>query len=199
MAADILTQRLLLRQWVTADREPFAALNADPLVMEHFPAPLSRADSDGLADRIEATFRTQGFGFWAVEVPGVTSFAGFIGISVPSFDTHFTPCVEIGWRLARTHWNKGYATEGAAAALRYAFRTLHIAEIVAFTAQGNSRSRRVMEKLGMRHDSAGDFNHPLIPAGHPLYRHVLYRIQNPEPPNNHLQPTVAGEMLRRRR
>jgi RimJ/RimL family protein N-acetyltransferase len=189
MAAEILTERLLLRQWVPADREPFAALNADPLVMEHFPAPLSRADSDGLADRIEAKFRTQGFGFWAVEVPTVTPFAGFIGISVPSFETHFTPCVEIGWRLARTHWNMGYATEGAAAALRYAFGTLRLPQIVAFTAPGNSRSRRVMDKLGMRHDPADDFNHPWIPLGHPLCRHVLYRIRNPELTSDDLGPT----------
>ncbi len=195
MGTDILTERLRLRRWVAADREPFAALNADPLVMAHFLAPLSRADSDGLADRIEAKCQAQGFGFWAVEVPGVTSFAGFIGISVPSFETHFTPCVEIGWRLAREHWDQGYATEGAVAALRYGFGTLRLAEIVAFTAPGNSRSRRVMEKLGMHHDPTGDFDHPLIPAGHPLRRHVLYRIHNPELPNNHLQPTAAGEML----
>jgi ribosomal-protein-alanine N-acetyltransferase len=198
MATDILTERLRLRLWVAADREPFAALNADPLVMEHFLAPLSRADSDGLADRIEAKFQAQGFGFWAVEVQGVASFAGFIGISVPSFETHFTPCVEIGWRLAREHWGQGYATEGAAAALRHGFDTLRLAEIVAFTAPGNSRSRRVMEKLGMQLDPVGDFDHPLIPAGHPLSRHVLYRTHNPELPNNHLQPTAAGEMLSRR-
>lgn len=198
MATEILTERLRLREWVAADREPFAALNADPLVMEYFLAPLSRAESDALVDRIEAKCQKFGFGFWAVEVPGVAPFAGFIGISVPSFETPFTPCVEIGWRLAREHWNRGYATEGARAALGYAFCSLHLPEIVAFTARGNARSRRVMEKLGMRHDAHGDFAHPQIPVGHPLRSHVLYRISKPELPNNHLQPTAAGEMLGRR-
>lgn len=192
MAADILTERLRLRAWVPADREPFAALNADALVMEHFLAPLSRSDSDALADRIEAKFKQQGFGFWAVEVPGIVPFAGFIGISVPSFQTHFTPCVEIGWRLARPHWGQGFATEGAAAALHYAFGTLHLPEVVAFTAPGNVRSRRVMAKLGMHYDPAGDFDHPSIPAGHPLCRHVLYRISNPALPNKALEPTPHG-------
>ena len=176
---DILTDRLRLRPWVAADREPFAALNADALVMEHFVATLSRAESDALADRIEAKFEKYGFGFWAVEVPGVVPFAGFIGLSVPSFETHFTPCVEIGWRLAWEHWNRGFATEGATAALQHAFGALQLSEVVAFTAPGNARSRRVMEKLGMRYDPTADFDHPLIPSGHPLCRHVLYRIGNP--------------------
>ncbi len=177
--AVLVTNRLRLRVWRPEDREPFAALNADPLVMEHFVAPLSRAESDALADRIEAKCRAQGFGFWAVEVPGITAFAGFTGLSRPSFETHFTPCVEIGWRLAREHWNRGYATEAAVAALRYAFTHLRLPEVVAFTAPGNLRSRRVMEKLGMRHDGAGDFDHPLIAAGHPRRRQVLYRVANP--------------------
>lgn len=173
--------------------------------MEYFSAPLSRADSDGLADRIEAKFEAQGFGLWAVEVRGVSSFAGFIGLSVPSFETHFTPCVEIGWRLARERWGQGYATEGAVAALRYGFATLGLAEIVAFTAPGNARSRRVMEKLGMQHDVAGDFDHPAIPVEHPLCRHVLYRIHNPNLPHTPVQPTPArpiigsrGDSVRRR-
>lgn len=183
MAADILTKRLRLRTWVAADREPFAALNADAQVMEHFPAPLSRAESDALADRIEAKFQEQGFVFWAVEVPGVVRFARFIGLSVPTFEAHFTPCVEIGWRLARPYWGQGFATEGASATLRHAFGTLNLPAVVAFTAQGNARSRRVMEKLGMHYDLAGDFDHPSIPAGHPLCRHVLYRINRPELPS----------------
>lgn len=192
MATDIVTERLRLRPWTAADREPFAALNADALVMKHFLATLSRDESDALADRIEAKFQKQGFGFWAVEVPGVVPFAGFIGLSVPSFETHFTPCVEIGWRLAREHWNQGFATEGAAAVLRYGFGTLQLAEVVAFTAPGNARSRRVMEKLGMHYDSTADFDHPLIPAGHPLCRHVLYRIGNPALPNKAPEPTLPG-------
>lgn len=184
MTVDLVTERLRLRRWVPADREPFAALNADPLVMAHFPATLSRSESDAVADRIEAKFQQYGFGFWAVEVPGVVPFAGFIGLSVPSFappfESHFTPCVEIGWRLARAHWNQGFATEGATAALRHAFGPLGLSEVVAFTVPGNTPSRRVMEKLGMQRDPADDFDHPLIPQGHPLCRHVLYRIRRDE-------------------
>ncbi|MEZ6056026.1 MAG: GNAT family N-acetyltransferase [Planctomycetaceae bacterium] len=179
MATDISTARLRLRSWVPADREPFAALNADSQVMEHFLAPLSRLESDALVERIEASFQNRGFGLWAVEVLGVAPFVGFIGLSVPSFAAHFTPCVEIGWRLARAYWNQGIATEGAAAVLRHAFGSLHLSEVVSFTASGNLRSRRVMEKLGMHRDATEDFDHPLLPAEHPLCRHVLYRISNP--------------------
>ncbi|MGE0594632.1 MAG: GNAT family N-acetyltransferase [Vicinamibacterales bacterium] len=190
MATDISTARLRLRTWRPADREPFAALNADAQVMEYFPAPLSRRESDAFVERIEAKFQERGFGLWAVEAPGVAPFVGFIGLSVPSFDTPFTPCVEIGWRLARAYWNQGLATEGAAAVLRHAFGALHLSEVVSFTAAGNLRSRRVMEKLGMHRDAADDFEHPLLPAEHPLRRHVLYRISNPALPNRALEPTL---------
>jgi RimJ/RimL family protein N-acetyltransferase len=173
---EIRTDRLRLRCWLPADREPFAALNADPAVMEHFPAVLSRDESDALAARIEERFDERGFGQWAVEVPGVTSFAGFIGLAEPRFEAHFTPCVEIGWRLARECWGRGYATEGARAALSFGFNELGLAEIVSFTVPANMRSRRVMEKIGMTHTPADDFDHPLLPEGHPLRRHVLYRI-----------------------
>lgn len=179
MTADIRTQRLQLRRWLPSDREPFAAMNADPRVMEYFPATLSREESDAFADRIEAKFKMQGFGLWAVEVPGTAPFIGFIGLSVPSFDAPFTPCMEIGWRLSCDHWNRGYATEGATAALRYGFEVLRLPEIVSFTAPGNMKSRRVMEKIGMMCNPAEDFDHPLIPAGHPLRRQVLHRIGNP--------------------
>jgi RimJ/RimL family protein N-acetyltransferase len=151
-------------------------LNADPRVMEHFPAPLSSEESDALVARIEAHFDQRGFGLWAVEVPDVAPFVGFVGLSVPRFEAHFTPCVEIGWRLAAEHWGKGYATEGARAVLAFGFETLALAEIVSFTTTGNVPSRRVMEKIGMTHDPADDFDHPALPAGHPLRRHVLYRI-----------------------
>lgn len=171
----ITTERLLLRPWRPSDRAPFAALNADPRVMECFPRPLTTAESDAMVDRIEAHFAEKGFGLWAVEVPGVAAFIGFIGLSTPRFTAHFTPCVEIGWRLAHTHWGHGYATEGAKAALAYGFQTLKLPEIVAMTAVTNQRSRRVMEKLGMTHNSADDFDHPLLPAGHPITPHVLYR------------------------
>jgi RimJ/RimL family protein N-acetyltransferase len=174
---ELHTARLLLRRWRAEDRDAFAALNADPVVMEHFPAVSSRADSDAAADRIAAHFEKHGFGLWAVEIPGVAPFAGFVGLCVPRFEMHFTPCVEIGWRLAAAHWGHGYATEGAQAALAFGFEHLGLEEIVSYTVPGNVRSRRVMEKIGMRHDPGGDFDHPLLPAGHPLSRHVLYRIR----------------------
>lgn len=175
MPSDIETPRLRLRSWVAADRKPFALLNADAQVMEHFPSPLSRVESDALADRIQAQLEAHGWGLWAVEIPGVTPFAGFIGLSTPRFDAPFTPCVEVGWRLARTFWGSGYASEGAAAAIRFGFRTLELTEIVSFTAAVNTRSIRVMERIGMRRDPADDFEHPDLPAGHRLREHVLYR------------------------
>ncbi len=177
------TDRLLLRRWLPTDRTPFAALNADPQVMEHFPAVLSREESDALAARIEAHFDRHGFGLWALEIPSVASFAGFVGLSVPSFEAHFTPCVEIGWRLAAENWGRGYATEGARTALGFGFQARALREIVSFTVPGNRRSRQVMERIGMAHDPAGDFDHPALPEGHALRRHVLYRIARPELPD----------------
>jgi RimJ/RimL family protein N-acetyltransferase len=174
----IVTERLRLRPWRPADDGPFAELNADPEVMAHFAGILSREQSDVVASRIRKDIEHRGFGFWAVEIPGVTEFAGFIGLSIPRFTAAFTPCVEIGWRLATAHWKRGYATEGAVAALRYGFERLQLPEIVAFTVPGNVRSRRVMEKLGMVRNPADDFDHPLVPEGHPLRRHVLYRVGN---------------------
>jgi RimJ/RimL family protein N-acetyltransferase len=173
---ELRTERLVLRRWRPSDREPFAALNADPRVAEHLGGPLSREASDAVAARIEAHFARHHFGLWALEIPGVAPFAGFVGLSAPAFEAHFTPCVEIGWRLAARHWGAGYATEGARAALAFGFEALGQPEIVSFTVPANTRSRRVMEKLGMRRDPAGDFDHPALPPGHPLRRHVLYRI-----------------------
>ena len=172
----LITERLVLRPWVPADRVPFAALNADPEVMAYIGEPLSRQESDAMVDRIEAHFAKRGFGFWAVEVTGGAPFIGMIGLAVPRFEAHFTPCVEIGWRLARKHQGHGYATEGARAALAYGFETLGLDEIVAWTARGNLRSRALMERLGMGYDPADDFAHPMLPEGHPLQEHVLYRI-----------------------
>lgn len=176
MPDSLRTQRLLLRRWQAGDLEPFAALNADPQVMEYMLAPLDRGQSDGFAQRIEEGFERHGFGLWALEVPGVTGFAGFVGLSVPAFEAHFTPCVEVGWRLAREHWGRGYASEAGAAALDHAFGEAGLAEVVSFTTTANARSIRVMERLGMRRDPAEDFDHPSIPAGHRWRRHVLYRI-----------------------
>ncbi len=171
---EIATQRLWLRRWRQEDRAPFAAMNADPAVMEHFPSCLSRAESDALADRIQDHFSTRGYGPWAVEVPQRARFIGFIGLFVPEFEAPFTPCVEIGWRLARSWWGQGLATEGAQAALAYGFEQLGLAEIVSFTVPRNSRSRAVMEKLGMQYSE--DFDHPRMDRQHPLCRHVLYRL-----------------------
>jgi len=176
MVETLRTDRLLLRRWTAADREPFAQMNADPRVMAHFPAALTREESDALADRIDAHFARRGFGAWAVEIPEVAPFAGFIGLAVPDFDAPFMPSVEIGWRLAAEYWGNGYATEGARAALAFGFDTLGLAEIVSFTTPDNLQSRRVMERIGMMRDPADDFDHPNLPAGHPLRRHVLYRI-----------------------
>lgn len=175
----IQTERLLLRRWRHSDRAPFAALNADQRVREFLPGCLTREQSDASVDAIKAHFAEHGFGLWAVEVPGVTDFAGFVGMTIPQFQAHFTPCVEIGWRLTAEFWGRGYAPEAARACLTYGFDTLNQSEIVSFTAVQNTRSRRVMEKIGMTHDPAENFDHPSLPAGHPLLRHVLYRIRRP--------------------
>jgi RimJ/RimL family protein N-acetyltransferase len=169
------TARLLLRRWRDGDRAPFAALNADPEVMEHFPSRLTRADSDAFVDRIEADFDERGYGLWALEVEPTGEFIGFTGLSMPRFEASFMPAVEIGWRLARSAWGHGYASEAARESLRYAFSDLALSEVVSFTAVGNVRSRAVMERIGMTHDPADDFDHPLVPDGSPLRRHVLYR------------------------
>jgi len=173
---ELRTPRLILRRWRPADRAPFAAMNADPRVMEFFPAPLSPEETEASIARIEAHFDQHGFGLWAVDIPGMTHFTGFVGLNHPRFEATFTPCVEIGWRLAAEYWNRGFATEGARAALSFGFETLKLDEIVSFTVPENVRSRRVMEKLGMRHDPMDDFDHPLVPEGHRLKPHVLYRI-----------------------
>jgi len=151
-------------------------MNADPRVTEFLPTPLDRDASDAMIARMEAHFERHGFGLWAVEIPGVAPLAGYVGLQRSPFDASFTPCVEIGWRLAADTWGKGYATEGARTALRYGFQTLGLREILSWTVPSNERSRRVMEKLGMTHDPRDDFDHPLLPEGHPLRRHVLYRV-----------------------
>lgn len=176
----IRTERLILRPWREADREPFFALNSDPRVMEHFPALQTRAQSDAGAARLSAFIDENGWGLWATEVIGGAPFIGFIGLQRPRFEAHFTPCVEIGWRLAFEHWNRGYATEGARAALRFGFDELRLDEIISNAVVANERSRNVMRKLGMHHDPADDFDHPLIPAGHRTRRHVLYRLSREE-------------------
>jgi len=170
-SVNLTTERLVLRRWRTGDRQPFAALNADARVMEYFPRVLSQEESDALANRIGEHFDRHGFGLWAVEIPGVVDFAGFVGLAIPRFVAPFTPCVEIGWRLATGCWGHGYATEAARAALAFGFVELGLREIVSFTVPQNLRSRRVMEKIGMTYDPAGDFDHPAVGT-----RHVLYRV-----------------------
>jgi RimJ/RimL family protein N-acetyltransferase len=168
------TERLRLRQWRASDREPFAALNADPRVMEFFPSLLTRAESDAMADRCESIIQERGWGLWAAESKDIGEFIGFIGLHTPSDLLPFSPCVEIGWRLAFEHWGKGLASEAANGALRVAFESLGLEEIVSFTAVGNCRSRAVMERLGMR--ESGTFDHPQVPKDSSLRLHSLYRL-----------------------
>lgn len=175
----IQTERLLLRQWRDEDLDPFAELNADPAVMEFFPSVLTTAESDAAAAGNRAHIAEHGWGLWAAEVFDTGEFIGFIGLwSVPA-EFPFSPAVEVGWRLARSHWGRGYATEGARAAVYFGFGDLGLEEIVSMTTLSNERSWRVMEKLGMTRNPADDFDHPRVPEGHPLRRHVLYRLQKP--------------------
>jgi RimJ/RimL family protein N-acetyltransferase len=174
-----LTRRLVLRQWRDEDRTPFAALNADPLVMEHFPALMTRDQSDALVDRCIEQTQREGYGLWAVEVITSGEFIGVVGLAVPTWEAAFTPCTEIGWRLARSAWGQGYATEAANAALATAFATIGLNEVVSFTTTGNLRSQRVMRRIGMTRHPSEDFDHPHVPGG-PLSRHVLYRIGRAE-------------------
>lgn len=170
------TERLRLRPLRTTDREVFAALNADPRVMQHFPDPLTRKQSDALLDRMLNDFESRGFGPWAVELLSTGGCIGFVGLDVPSFSSHFTPCVEVAWRLAAEHWGCGYAQEAARAALHTAFVHLELPRVVSFTTLGNERSARVMQKLGMQRDPNEDFEHPNLAPGHALRPHLLYRL-----------------------
>jgi RimJ/RimL family protein N-acetyltransferase len=178
--SELLTDRLSLRQWRAADLEPFAALNADPRVMAFMPRCLSRAESNEFVGKAQAEIARRGWGLWAAELRATGALIGAIGLAVPSFEAHFTPCVEVMWRLRAASWGYGYATDGARACLRFAFETLALSEVVAFTVPANTRSRAVMERLGMRRDAGGDFDHPRLPAGHPLRAHVLYRLTHEE-------------------
>jgi ribosomal-protein-alanine N-acetyltransferase len=173
---ELATERLLLRQWREEDREPFARLNADPVAMEHFPSTLTREESDALVDRIEQHFAGHGFGLWAVEVVGGAPFIGFVGLNTPGFEADFLPCVEVGWRLLPEHWGHGYATEAARAALAAACGRVGLGEVESWTVPATRPAWAVMERLGLTHDPADDFDHPRVPEGSPLRRHVRYRI-----------------------
>lgn len=172
------TERLILRQWKEEDREPFASLNSDKETMSFFPSTYSREVSDMLIDRETERIKKNDIGLLAVEVKATGEFLGFIGLARPSYETHFTPCTEIGWRLNRQSWGQGYATEGALEVIRFAFEELGLQEVVSFTSKLNLASIRVMEKIGMNRDLSGDFDHPFLDEGHKLRRHVLYRIKN---------------------
>ena len=172
----IETPRLRLRDWTDADAEPFAAMNADPRVMEFFPRALDRAASDDLIAHFRESLARDGFCLYAVEVKDGNLFIGFTGLARPGFDAPFMPAIEVGWRFARESWGSGYATEAAGAVVDHAFHTLCLAALVSFTTQWNRRSQRVMEKIGMTRDSREDFIHPNLPPGHKLAPHVLYRI-----------------------
>ncbi len=172
----IQTERLLLRQWEEADLEPLAALNIDPRVMEFFYTTRSREETKAIVEAMTGLIDRRGWGFWAVSLIETDEFIGFIGIDEVPMNMPFAPAVEIGWRLAYDYWGKGYATEGAKACLQFGFEKLGLKEIVSFTTTNNLRSRRVMEKTGMQRNPSDDFDHPKVPSGHPLCRHVLYRI-----------------------
>jgi RimJ/RimL family protein N-acetyltransferase len=176
MVQSLTTDRLTLRRWCDSDCEPFQALNADPRVMEFFPSTMSPEESDQAIVRIEQHFDEHGFSLYAAELTETKTFIGFVGMSIPMFDAPFMPAVEIGWRLAYDYWGRGLATEGARAVVRHAFEALKLPSLVSFTVPANLRSRRVMQNIGMVHDPADDFDHPRLPHGHPLCRHVLYRL-----------------------
>jgi ribosomal-protein-alanine N-acetyltransferase len=176
VSESLRTARLALRPWRDSDLDPFAAMSADPEVMELLMGTRSRTESDAIVSRWRAHFETYGFGYWAVELPGEAAFIGVAGLGHIPYEAHFTPSVELGWRLARRHWGLGYATEAAVAAIEFGFERLDLAAIVATTTPMNHRSRAVMDRLGMTYDPSDDFDHPRIPPGHRLHRHVLYRI-----------------------
>jgi RimJ/RimL family protein N-acetyltransferase len=198
--AMIETDRLLMRRWLASDLDPFTALNSDPEVMRHVGGTLDRDQTAALIRRIESHFDTYGFGLWAVEHRRDASLIGFVGLHNVDFDAPFAPAVEVAWRLARAAWGHGYATEAARAALEFAFGAERMDEVVSFTVPDNTRSRAVMERIGLVRDPAGDFDHQNLPEGHPLRRHVLYRIDRARwlgEPRTHDRRSAGG--LRRAR
>lgn len=180
MSIKIETERLILREWQEDDREAFARMNIDPIVMEFLPRTLDRAASDKLFKRFQKHFKAHGFGLFAMERKEDGEFIGFVGLNNVEFEAAFTPAIEIAWRLDSHHWGQGYATEGGRAVLSYAFDELGLDEVVSFTVHDNSRTIHVLEKLGMSHDKDGDFDYPTLRKGHPLGRFVLYRVRKGE-------------------
>jgi RimJ/RimL family protein N-acetyltransferase len=188
------TTRIILRSWNDNDHAPFAELNADPRVMEHFPSVLTRHDSNLLVDRLAAGIEARGWGFWAAELRDGGHFIGFVGLSPVSFTAHFTPATEIGWRLAHPYWGQGLAPEAAEAALAFAFDELGLAEVVSFTVGDNIRSQRVVDKIGMSYRPDDDFDHPLLPPEHRLFRHVLYRLTREDWQTRSVQDDLGSTM-----
>jgi ribosomal-protein-alanine N-acetyltransferase len=186
--ATIETARLLLRGWRDSDVEPWVQMNADPRVTEFFPRIYTRELSESTAQRLGADLESRGYGWWVVDVREGRAFAGVVALQEVPFPAHFTPAREIGWRFAPECWGFGYATEAARVALGFAFNRLGWHEVVAMTAVPNLRSQRVMERLGMTRVAGGDFDHPRIEEGHPLRRHVLYRIGAPEQASGNPNP-----------
>jgi RimJ/RimL family protein N-acetyltransferase len=172
----IETPRLILRQWKQSDEEPYISLNADPEVMEYFPSVKTPTETLAQIERIAAYIDKNGYGFWAVERKDNQQFIGFTGICEPGFDAHFTPCIEVGWRLSKENWGHGFATEAALACLDFGFDKLSLKEIYSFTSIHNYRSEKVMQRIGM--EKAGEFDHPLIADGHWLKKHVVYKISS---------------------
>jgi len=177
---ELHTRRCVLRQWKDSDLAPWADMNADPEVRRHFPSLLDTEQARAEAGRCRDAIAQRGWGLWALELPGEFAFAGFVGLHVPHYDAPFVPAVEIGWRLARSAWGRGYATEAAQAALEFAFTRLGLQEVIAIAVPTNAASLRVMQRLGMTRDETGDFDHPRVEAGHALRRHVLYRTRRPQ-------------------
>lgn len=168
------SKRLRFRRWIEEDRKSFSILNADEAVMEFFPELLTKEESDLFVDKIEDHFNKYGYGLWAVELIENSRFIGYIGFFNAEFESEFTPCIEIGWRLSKEYWNKGYATEGAKACLNYGFNLLHFESVHSFTAKINTKSINVMEKIGLEKQS--EFDHTKVDKNSNLKLHVLYKI-----------------------
>lgn len=173
---ELRTPRVLLRQWKDSDHDAWAAMNADPQVRRYFPAVLNRAEAQAEADRIHSAIAQRGWGLWALEIPGVHAFAGFVGLNLPGYEAPWMPAVEIGWRLAPAAWHQGYATEAAMATLDFAFTQLELPQVVAMSVPTNTPSHKVMERIGLVRDPDADFDHPRVPVDWPLKRHILHRI-----------------------